>query len=197
MREDTDLMLGWLKRRSLVTRKALELYGEVVAAARNPGFYGPGRGSDTPEGRFEFVALHLFLVAERIKGVAPDGAAVAQAMIEAFVTDMDDCMREMGVGDLTVAKRVKRAAATFYERAGAYRDALASLPNATADDALIDVARGALLRPDAEPSFAEALAEYIRASAANLAHINPQSADRLSFADIQFADRPRKAGTTA
>ena len=195
MREDTDLMLGWLKRRSLIARKALELYGEVVAAARNPGFYGPGRGSDTPEGRFEFVALHLFLVAERIKGVAPDGAAVAQSMIEAFVTDMDDCMREMGVGDLTVAKRVQRADATFYERGGTYSAALASQPNA-AGDPLIDVARDALLRPNAEPSFAGALAEYIRASAANLAHVNPLSADRLKFADIQFADSPRKAETT-
>jgi cytochrome b pre-mRNA-processing protein 3 len=189
-------MLGWLKRRSLVTRKALELYGEVVAAARNPGFYGPGRGSDTPEGRFEFVALHLFLVAERIKGVAPDGAAVAQSMIEAFVTDMDDCMREMGVGDLTVAKRVQRAAATFYERAGPYREALASHPSA-AGDPLISVARDALLRPNAEPSFAEALARYIRASAANLAQVNPLSAECLNFADIEFVDRPRKAGTTA
>jgi cytochrome b pre-mRNA-processing protein 3 len=201
MREDTDLMLGWLKRRSLVSCKALELYGEVVTAARNPWFYGAGRVADTPEGRFELVALHLFLVAERAKGVVPDGEAVAQAMIEAFVTDMDDCMREMGVGDLTVPKRVQWAAATFYERAGAYRAGLASRPSA-AGDVLIEVARTALLRPNAEPSFADAhfadeLARYIRQSAAKLAHFNPLSTDHLKFADIQFAEIPNNAGTSA
>ena len=117
-------MLDWLTRNSGVKRTAEKLYGSVVTAARQPGFYGAGRVADTPEGRFEMIALHLFLVAERIKSATPDGEALAQAMIEALVTDMDDCMREMGVGDLTVPKRVKRAAAVFYERGGAFREAL-------------------------------------------------------------------------
>ena len=133
-REETALMLTNLlaelleplTRRPPSRRKAEVFYGKVVAAARQPGFYGDGRAPDTPEGRFELVALHLFLVAERVKTTAPDGQDVARALIEAFVVDMDDCMREMGVGDLTVPKRVKRAAAGFYERSGAYRDALAA-----------------------------------------------------------------------
>jgi cytochrome b pre-mRNA-processing protein 3 len=119
-------MLQWLRSRSHIRRKAGEIYGAVVAAARQPAFYRQYRVPDTPEGRFEMVALVLFLVMERVKRVAPDGAALTQGAIEAFVTDMDDCMREMGVGDLTVSKKVKRAAAAFYERAGYYRGHLGS-----------------------------------------------------------------------
>ncbi len=64
------------------------------------------------------------MVQERLRAEAGSEPLI-QAAIEAFVTDMDDCMREMGVGDVVVPKRVKKAAAAFYERAGAYRTALA------------------------------------------------------------------------
>ena len=117
-------MLQWLKRRAKTRATAGELYGVVVAAARSPRNYSQFRVPDTPEGRFEMVALSLFLVLERVKRIQPDGMALAQGVIEAFVVDMDDCLREMGVGDLTVPKKVKRAAAAFYERAGHYRGAL-------------------------------------------------------------------------
>jgi cytochrome b pre-mRNA-processing protein 3 len=97
-----------------------------VTAARTPSYYLDFGVPDTPEGRFEMIALHLFLRIERAKGVSPNGEDLARAAIEAFVTDMDDCMREMGVGDLTVPKKVKRAAAAFYARAKDYRQALRS-----------------------------------------------------------------------
>ena len=130
-------MRDWLTRPAGVRRKAGELYGMVVAAARNPDFYGVGRVADTPEGRFELVALHLFLIAERVAPVKPEGEALARHLIEAFITDMDDCMREMGVGDVVVPKRVKKAAAAFYERAGAYRTALAQ-PGSSAMGTALD-----------------------------------------------------------
>jgi cytochrome b pre-mRNA-processing protein 3 len=157
-------MFDWLTQRTAVTRKALDLYGRVVAAARNTGFYGPGRVSDTPEGRFELVALHLFLVAERVKALESGGDALAQRLIEAFVDDMDDCMREMGVGDLTVPKRVKRAAATFYDHAGEYRAALAQgAPRGPADPLAAIVARN-MVPGAAQTAFPETLAAYIRSA---------------------------------
>lgn len=156
-------MIGWLTRKPKVQRTALELYSRVVAAARQPIFYRDLGVRDTTEGRFEMVALHLFLALEGMKAAAsPDtearNTAIAQSAIEAFVIDMDDCMREMGVGDLTVPKKVKRAAAGFYERAGAYRSALADKSDASLVDALkhyIDFA------PTSE-SLAPTLAAYVR-----------------------------------
>ncbi len=161
-------MLQWLRGRSHIRRKAGEIYGAVVAAARQPAFYRQYRVPDTPEGRFEMVALMLFLVLERVKRLEPDGEALTQATIEAFVTDLDDCMREMGVGDLTVPKKVKRAAAAFYERARYYRSSLADAnsggANATNGDEL-----------------AEALARFVFAGSAG-AHVDALAryAERVS-----------------
>ncbi len=118
-------MLRWLKRRTETSRKAGELYGSVVSAARQPAFYDEIGVPDTPEGRFELVALHLFLGVEGLHRNGASAKELTQRMIEVFVDDMDDCMREMGVGDLTVPKKVKRAAAAFYERSTIYRRDLA------------------------------------------------------------------------
>lgn len=117
-------MLEWFRARTRNRRTALEIYGALVAAARAPHYYAHLRVPDTPEGRFEMVCLMMFLVLERLKAVPGDGEALTRQVIEAFVIDMDDCLREMGVGDLAVPKRVKRAAAAFFQRGGAYREAL-------------------------------------------------------------------------
>ena len=74
-----------------------------MAAARHPAFYGDIGVPDTPEGRFELIALHLFLALEGMKDAGRIGRPkLSQRTIETFVTDMDDCMREMGVGDMAV-----------------------------------------------------------------------------------------------
>lgn len=192
-------MLDWLKRRSRVQRKAGDLYGRVVAAARNPWFYGDERVADTPEGRFELIAMHLFLAAERVKTLPPDGEATAQQMIEAFVTDMDDCMREMGVGDLTVPKRVKRAAATFYERAGAYRAGLAATPLSGVPDPLAAVVTEAMRISSDDKSFAAGIAAYMRASQAILNQTSAKDFDAgiIAFAAPQSAARRPRDGAAA
>ena len=170
-------MLNWLNGRSADRHKAGELYGKVVAAARQPAFYGPGRVADTPEGRFEMIAVHLFLAVERVIDLQPEGEDIARHMIEAFVVDMDDCMREMGVGDLTVPKRVKRAAAGFYERSGAYRAGLAEASN---DE--LAAALGQYLHPDqTSGGQAQSMASYMRASSEALAKLSSEELNAGQF----------------
>ncbi|MEQ1651759.1 MAG: ubiquinol-cytochrome C chaperone family protein [Hyphomicrobium sp.] len=181
-------MLERWTRQPGLKRKAGDIYGMVVAAARQPGFYGPGRAADTPEGRLELVALHLFLVAERIKAELPDGELLAQLLIEAFVTDMDDCMREMGVGDLTVPKRVKSAAAMFYERGGDYRAALAnSAQKSAAADQLVAIVARTILAGAGDAALAGELAAYIRTAHDRLARV---SIDALAAGQFTFGDAP-------
>jgi cytochrome b pre-mRNA-processing protein 3 len=114
--------------------------------------------------------------------VSPDGEALTQGAIEAFVTDMDDCMREMGVGDLTVAKKVKWAAAAFYERAGCYRghlgssDATDASTNGLAADLLSeDLAR--FVFAGNTGSHAEALARYAQGVSRRLARARDADLD--------------------
>lgn len=70
------------------------------------------------------IILHVFLLVDRIGMSNERSTRVSRYVTETFVTDMDDCMREMGVGDLTVPKKVKRAAQALGERCLGYRHAL-------------------------------------------------------------------------
>jgi cytochrome b pre-mRNA-processing protein 3 len=159
-------MLRWLRERAEASRTAGELYGAVVTAARQPAFYGEIGVPDTPAGRFELVALHLFLALGAFRA-SNAGRDARQGLIEAFVSDMDGCMREMGVGDLGVPKKVKRAAAAFYERATVYQRDLQS----DDADALAESLRGYILADAAGRTGAScALARYVRAAATSLAH---------------------------
>jgi cytochrome b pre-mRNA-processing protein 3 len=118
-------MLTWFNRRNSEAQVATELYGLIVTAARQPEFYLGGGVPDTKEGRFALLVMHLALVLERLRPEGEAGAALGQALIETFVTDIDDNMREIGIGDLSVPRNVKKAAAALENRWNRYREHLA------------------------------------------------------------------------
>jgi cytochrome b pre-mRNA-processing protein 3 len=105
---------------------ARAVYDRIVAQARAPAFYAGLGVPDTPEGRFEMLALHLFLVLHRLKRERGDPvlAALAQRLADRLVADMDANLREMGAGDLGVGRRVKRMAGALYGRIAAYEAGL-------------------------------------------------------------------------
>ena len=99
------------------------IYGMIVTQAREPSFYRNLGVPDTVNGRFDLLVLHLWLVLRRLR--AAEGAAVlSQALFDRFCNDMDDNLREMGVGDLTVPKRMQAFGEAFYGRTAAYDMAL-------------------------------------------------------------------------
>ena len=118
------MVLRDLFKRSYDSGPTRQLYKIVVAQARNPGFYRDCAVPDTLDGRFEMIALHLFLVLHRLKGGDPATAAAAQDLHDLFFADMDQSLREMGAGDLGVGKRVKQMAKGFYGRIAAYEAGL-------------------------------------------------------------------------
>lgn len=96
------------------------LYAAIVAAARQAFFYRDWNVADTVEGRFEMVILHLALVVMRLKG---EENALRQALVDRFCLDMDDNLRELGVSDIGVAKKVRSMAEAFQGRYVAYEAA--------------------------------------------------------------------------
>lgn len=120
-------MLGFLRRRRF-ERAGYELYGAAVAAARQPWFYRELGVPDTLDGRFDLVGLHAFLVIRRLSALPPPGPDVSQAVFDAMFSDMDINLREMGVSDLAVGKRVTAMWEAFHGRAAAYEAALAGAP---------------------------------------------------------------------
>lgn len=101
------------------------VYGMIVAQARSPAFYRDYGVPDTVNGRFDMIVLHLVLVLRRLRDASGNVPPLGQQIFDRFCRDMDDNFREMGVGDLTVPKEMKRIAEAFYGRAAAYEAALA------------------------------------------------------------------------
>jgi cytochrome b pre-mRNA-processing protein 3 len=99
------------------------IYGMIVAQAREPLFYAGLGVPDTVNGRFDMVLLHLWMVLRRLRQ-CEGGAGLSQALFDHFCGDMDDNLREMGVGDLTVPKRMQKFGEAFYGRSAAYDRAL-------------------------------------------------------------------------
>lgn len=181
-------MLSWLTDWSGERATAKELYGAVVTQARQPLFYTGLGIPDTVEGRYEMVVLHLFLLLERLRAEGDAAQRLSRRVIEAFVSDMDDSMREMGVGDLSVPGKVKRAAAGFYERSGEYRAALAAAePERLAASLAARLFVGA---PPEQLPGEQLLAEYVRSVAAALARVPfaDMRAGRVTFPPVVYAE---------
>src|SRR6187399_2406964 len=101
------------------------LYAAAVAQARTPGLYAELGAPDTREGRFEIYSLHVYLLLERLKDQGPQAADTAQALFDTYLSALDHSLREMGVGDLSVGKRMRKLGEAFYGRIKGYETALA------------------------------------------------------------------------
>ncbi len=93
------------------------LYGAIVAAARQEKFYLEMGVPDTLDGRFDMIVLHMFLVLDRLRG---GNDKFRQQLTDVFFSDLDRTLREMGVGDLSVSKKIRPMAEAFAGRIKAY-----------------------------------------------------------------------------
>ncbi|WP_029586530.1 ubiquinol-cytochrome C chaperone family protein [Bradyrhizobium sp. URHD0069] len=99
------------------------IYGTIVTQAREPLFYRDLGVPDTVNGRFDLLVLHLWMVLRRMNSTE-GGVGLSQMLFDRFCDDMDGNLREMGVGDLRVPKRMQAFGEAFYGRAAAYDLAL-------------------------------------------------------------------------
>lgn len=113
------------------------LYAQTVAQSRQPALYADLGAPDTVEGRFELYSLHVYLILERLKGQGDAAADAAQCLFDTYVSALDNALREMGVGDMSVGKKMRKLGEAFYGRVASYEEALAALPDTTALDALL------------------------------------------------------------
>jgi len=156
------------------------LYHEVVAAARRPVFFAELGMPDTFDGRYEMVALHAYLVLRRLRREHQATAELGQALFDLMFADFDSTLREAGVGDLGVGRKVKQMATGFYGRIAAYD---AGMESGSLDDALRRNAYGTVAAD--ERSLAR-LGAYLRQADQVLAGQATSSllAGRVSFPDL-------------
>ena len=117
-------MIPLFKQKSIgITAAARALYTTIVNQSREPGFFTSWGIPDTPNGRFEVLALHVFLVMHRMRDDI-DCAKLARSLSEQAVLDIDRNLREMGIGDLSVGRKVKSLTEGLYGRLAAYADGM-------------------------------------------------------------------------
>jgi cytochrome b pre-mRNA-processing protein 3 len=118
------MIFSLFKRRDPNAGIVERLHEAVVQAARAPAFYRDMHVPDTFEGRFDMMVLHAFLTLRRLKALPAPAEDLAQDLVDAVFRGFDDSLRELGVGDVAVPKRMKTLASAFYGRAKAYEAAL-------------------------------------------------------------------------
>ncbi len=166
---------AWLGRRRQREEMVDALYAKAVAQARLPVFYADREVPDTVDGRFDLLVLHVFLLLHRL-GAPQEGETkretrrLTQALFDLMFADMDRSLREMGVSDMAVGKRVKEMARAFYGRVDAYEPVLRD--GAGLEEAL---ARNLYRGAEVKPSSLAAMAHYIQTQVAALAALDPAS----------------------
>jgi cytochrome b pre-mRNA-processing protein 3 len=160
-------------------KAAADAYIAIVEQARNRAFFEQHTVPDTLDGRFELIALHAFLLLERLHQ-QPAAGQFCQAVFDAMFSDMDRGLRELGAGDLSVGKQVKRMATGFYGRVAAYRAGLAELESL--DAALERNLFGTVPAP--EPAAVQWFARYLRNQTAALAR---HPIDEFLSGNVPFA----------
>jgi cytochrome b pre-mRNA-processing protein 3 len=172
-------LAGFLRKRDKHERAAFQLYGAAVGAARDPYLYASLGVPDTLDGRFDAIGLYVYLTIRRLSTAPDPGPALAQAVFDAMFTDMDNNLREIGVSDLSVGKRMRAMWEAFHGRAKVYTDAIQ-----TADRAALEVALARNVWRGAAP--AGAAASLARVVSAQVAHLASQSLATLESGQVQF-----------
>jgi cytochrome b pre-mRNA-processing protein 3 len=141
------------------------LYAKAVEQSRSPGLYAELGAPDTAEGRFEIYSLHVVLLLDRLRAHGEAAKDVSQSLFDAYLKDLDHALRELGVGDLSVGRRMRKLGEAFYGRGLSYEQAFSALPDEAALQALI--ARTVYAEADAGP--APRLTAYVLAQRSALA----------------------------
>jgi len=156
------------------------IYAACVDAARRPGLFMGYGVPDTLQGRFEMLALHLFVVLNRLMHEPGDDPRLAQLISECFVTDMDSAFREMGVGDVSVPKRMDTVYRSFAGRISAYRKALME-----GNEALTAAVARNVFPDGAADAYAPALARYLGAA---VAKVHAEKLTELRAGNVPFPE---------
>lgn len=154
-------LLSFFSRGRDRSRHGAWIYNAIVEQARRPQFYDGLDVPDTVDGRFDLIVLHAGLYLPRLKSVPGEGRGLAQATFDQMLANLDQNLRELGAGDMSLPKKMKQMVQAFYGRATAYESALKGGDTAALRAAIHrNVYRGAEV---GQPKV-DALATYVRAA---------------------------------
>lgn len=183
-------MMNWIRERKQRRELAARLLEVVIDQARCPAFYASYGVPDTMLGRYEMVCLHAYILLRRLKRAGGQGPRVAQTLHDQIFDDFDVALREVGLGDMGIGKRIKKLARNLHGRISAYERGL------EVGDAEMAAALRRNLYASADPSDAEvtAMIAYVRGARDAVDACAPEA---LWEARTVFPDPGSVGGTAA
>ncbi|NKB45999.1 MAG: hypothetical protein GKS03_17190 [Alphaproteobacteria bacterium] len=155
------------------------LYLGAVGQARSPVFFASFGVPDTVDGRFDLIIIHIMLLVRRLRQNGKAAADVSQSLLNLMFADMDRNLREMGVGDLSVGRQVKKMAKAFYGRAETWETAI----DEGTDKVGSALAETVYRSVDVPAEAISSLASYVMAADSHLAG---QTIEGLVQGDVDF-----------
>ncbi|NIZ02226.1 ubiquinol-cytochrome C chaperone family protein [Thalassospira lucentensis] len=181
-------MFGWLKKKDRKHASAVDLYTAMVTQARQPEFYSKLGVADTKEGRFDLILVHAFILFRRLK--AEDGDKdLAQEVFDVMFADLDQNMREMGIGDVGILKRIRKMSDSYHGRIVAYEEGMQS--GAAELAAALD--RNLYADTDVRDEQLMAVVGYVHDA---LTLLEQQTLSEIQNGKVRFPDVPVPAVTT-
>ena len=156
------------------------LYGSIMTQSRAPHFYAVLKVPDTVDGRFDMLVMHTYLVIARLRDGGEAATRLSQELFDHMFRDMDHALRELGVGDMGIGKRIQKMAAKFYGRGEAYDEALSQPGDTALHDA---IARNVFAGVEVPADAVSKLAAYLRAAQTSL---QAQSPEAICKGDVFF-----------
>lgn len=161
---------------------AQKIYGSIVAQARQKRFFTHYGVRDTIPGRFEMMAVHMFLFLHRLHEQGEAAHQLSQNVVDLFFADMDTVARELGIGDFGVPKRMRKLARSFYARMEGYGVAV----KGGKDGALAGALQETIF--EGESRQAEHAAAIARYMISNIEKLQSQPVEVfLAGEDVQFS----------
>lgn len=157
-------MLGLFKAQNRAGTNTKNAYAVILQHIRQPAFYTQYGVPDTFDGRFDLMLLHVFLLINTLLSEDDETPrAFNQSLFDVVFKDMDQTLREMGIGDMGVPKHMRRMMKAFNGRMHAYQTALEehTLPNALKNNLFGTIS-------NADPAYIEKTVSYIEQNVQNL-----------------------------
>lgn len=156
-------------------------YNAIVAQSRQPKFYRDWDVPDTVTGRFDMISIHMCLVFRRLRAETGQGNPFTQDLFDLFFNDMDRSLREMGVNDVSIPKRIQKMGNIFY---GLVSKMTKAIDNEDKKSLSSVIDRN--LFDEEKPEAATALAGYIFEIAGAL---DAQAPDDIIAGKLVFGDK--------
>lgn len=171
-------MILSLFRKNTATEPVYAIYSAIVAQSRQPVFYADWLVPDTVTGRFDMISLHMALLFRRLRAEQGGQKAFSQAVFDLFFKDMDRSLREMGVTDIGIPKKIQKMGNIFFGLLAAMNEAMDRR-----DSAALAAVLARNIFDEGEGDHVQSLATYMLAQDDVLA---AQSADAIMAGTIQF-----------